>query len=92
MPDLGAASVVGGPLLVALVALVFSILALTLPADLAPREPRRRVNIGIGGIRGQRVHQRVEVAGLNVLPHDRLDVGRFPHAGYSSTSSTISVT
>src|SRR6266849_171890 len=55
------------------------IFATTLAANLA-RPERCRVNIGISRIRGDRVHERVEVTGRNVLPRDRLDVGGFERA------------
>jgi hypothetical protein len=63
-----------------------------LPADLAARIGRVRgcrqgysMDIGIGRIRFERVHQCVEVAGLNILCRDRLDVGLCPRAGDGST-------
>ena len=42
------------------------------------------MDIGVGGIRGKRVHQRVEVIGRNVLSRDRYDVVRCPRACHSA--------
>jgi len=63
MPDLGTASVVGGPLSVLL---VFLFDPGNLTADLA-RLVKGRMDIGVGGIRIQRIHQAGEITGGNIL-------------------------
>src|SRR5438445_2749722 len=53
--------------IVILVVIVVTIALADLAADLTRREPGHRMDIGIGGIRFQRVHERVEVAGGDIL-------------------------
>src|SRR5215831_300622 len=66
--------------IVVIVVLVFLILATNLAPDLARRVPWRRMDIGIGGIRPERRHQPVEVAGRNILRRRPDDTARHPCA------------
>jgi hypothetical protein len=63
---------------------VFLVRRMALPTDLASGECRR-MDIGIGSVREQGVHQRAKVVSRNVLRRDRQNIGLCPCACHGAT-------
>src|SRR6185503_16355490 len=60
-------------ILVVVLIVVIATIAVDLSADFARRQ-RRRMDVGVGGVRGQGVDERVEVIGQDVLRGDGQNV------------------